>query len=85
VNGTEETRIDDCERCRTPGAGFWIPLLLGLSFGIGVCAGTILTVRADITKALAEQRKEFEAAAELAVNQAVGVELSKVFKTGEKE
>jgi hypothetical protein len=65
--------------------GFWTPLLLGLSFGIGLCIGTILTVRAEIASALVKQRKEFETAAEYAVNQAVGAELSKVFKTRKQD
>jgi hypothetical protein len=64
---------------------FWIPLLLGLACGVALSAGTILTVRAEISNALVEQRKEFEAAAEYAVNQAVGAELSKFFKTGKKD
>jgi hypothetical protein len=74
-----EKQIEE-EPCESSKFVFWFPLLLGLAFGSGICAGTVLTVRANISRALVEQRTLFEAATERAVNNAVGVELSKFFK-----
>jgi hypothetical protein len=39
-----------------------ISVLIALMFGAGVVYGTVITVRADMSRSLREQRKEFEAA-----------------------
>jgi hypothetical protein len=61
---------------------FLLTIVAALLFGIGVCVGTIATVRAtvsaDLARALREQRQEFEVKVDQAVERK-DAELRKVF------
>jgi hypothetical protein len=59
---------------------FWIPIAFALTFGVGLCAGTIAAVKADVAKALIEQERRFERKVEQAVGQK-GAEMRRAFKT----
>ena len=69
---------DDSEPRTASKLVFFLALAFALTFGLGCMYGTIVTVRADIARAVREQREISEAAA-----QRKGAEAAKVFRAKE--